>query len=345
MTGILRTFLALAVALSHVPGVGMKFQLGVVAVMLFYFLSGNVMYRAYEKFRQTSDHPIRSFYLDRFLRIWPAFAAAIFLMVALVRSFKNQILTFPKPDVSSWAIVQNFNLVCMNDNGVCKLPRIIHTSWSLGSEIHFYLLLPALIAMPFVLFALCTVASLSWHLYALLSMGPHVAHYWAYGSSYGTLFVFCMGVCYARREDARYRNLLTAIIALEAACVLVIYPLMTPQAYGNFFIQEMWLGVIIAAPLVFAAEKAKVIPAKLDHWIGSLSYPIFVAQVFAMGVADVVIGMKYPSRRWMVVFLVALVGTAIGVTYLVERPMGKLRHRLMRPKRATEPVATPILAE
>ncbi len=345
MTGILRTFLALAVALSHVPGIGMKFQLGVVAVMLFYFLSGTVMYRAYEKFRQSSAHPVRSFYIDRFFRIWPAFAAAIFLMVALLRSFKTQILTFPKPDVGTWSIVQNFNLFCMNDNGVCKVPRIIHTSWSLGSEIHFYLALPALIAMPFLLFALCTVASLGWHLFALLSMGPHVAHYWAYGSSYGTLFVFCMGICYARREDARYRTLLAAIVALEMVCVLVIYPLMTPQAYGNFFIQEMWLGVVIACPLVFAAEKASVIPARLDHLIGSLSYPIFVCQVFAMGAADVIVGMKYPSRRWMVVFLVALGVTSAAVTYLVERPMGKLRHRLMRRRPAAIPAPEPVPAE
>ena len=327
MTGTLRTFLALGVALSHVPGLGMKFQLGVIAVMLFYFLSGNVMYRAYQGFRAKAAQPVLRFFIDRFLRIVPAFAVAILAMVALVRSFKTHIVTFPRPDVGTQAILSNFNLLCMNDNGICKVPRIIHSSWSLGSEIHFYLLLPLLIAMPFFAFAACVAASLGWHLYALLTMEPHAAHYWAYGTSYGTLFVFCMGICYARRDDVRYRTLLACIVAFELACVVIFFPLLRP--YGNFYIQEMWLGVVIAAPLVFAAEKAKgVIPAAWDRRIGALSYPIFLTHVLSMGIADVVVGMQYPSRRWMVCFLGALFVISAGMAYFVERPISALRHKL-----------------
>lgn len=344
MTGILRTFLALSVALSHVPNLGMKMQLGVIAVMLFYFLSGNVMYRAYAKFQATSPRPVRSFYLDRFLRIWPAYAVAILLMVALIVLFRNQILSFPVPEVNARSILKNLNLFCINDNGLCRVPsRIIHTSWSLGSEIHFYLLLPLLVTVRFVPFALCTLASLGFHLYALLGMDPHAAHYWAYGSTYGTLFVFCMGICYARRQDVRYRNLLSAIVAFEIACAVVVFPMAHPQAYGNFFIQEMWLGTLIAAPLVFAAEQAKAIPARVDHMIGSLSYPIFVCQVLAMGVADVILGGSYPSRTWMVVFLAVLAAVSIAIAYLVERPVGQLRHRLLaRPKNTAAASAVPL---
>lgn len=343
VTGILRTFLALAVALSHVPDTRMKIQLGVIAVMLFYFLSGNVMCRAYEKFRATSPRPLRSFYVDRFLRIWPAYTVAILLMVVLVLLFRSQILSFAVPEVGLRSIVKNLNLFCMNDNGLCKVPsRIIHTSWSLGSEIHFYVLLPLLVAVPFAAFTAAALASMGFHLYALLSMDPHSAHYWSYGSTWGTLFVFCMGICYARRDDARYRNLLGAIIAFQVACIITVYPMLHPQAFGNLFIMEMWLGVVLAAPLVFAAERAQGIPARVDHLIGSLSYPIFVLQVFAMGVADVLLGMKYPSRTWMVVFLVSLVATAALVAWLVERPAGRLRHRLMaRPGGGADSAAVP----
>ena len=71
MLGSLRFVLAYLVFLTHFPSSGLKLSLGITAVIIFYFISGYLMMKSYLRFKAFSASPIKSFYVDRCIKIFP----------------------------------------------------------------------------------------------------------------------------------------------------------------------------------------------------------------------------------------------------------------------------------
>ena len=325
MIGTLRTILALMVALSHMPKIGISFNVGVVAVVFFYFLSGMLMARSYENFRKYDRYPALMFWLDRTIRIWPAFAAALFITVLVVKLYGSHIVSWPVPDITRHNIIQNLYVARLNGVIFGHIPNIVWSAWSLGSEVQFYAVTPLLLILPFPAVAAIAFASLGFQVHSYYIENLDMAGYWALRTCYGTFYLYCMGVCYARRADIRYAGLLGALVVSQLALMLVFYPFFRPFMVPS--VMEISFGAMVVAPVVGFAEGFK---SKLwdiwDHRIGSLSYPIFLCHLIGFYLADTFYPGGVASKHWVLFSMGSCLVMSIAMHWLIEVPAERLRY-------------------
>lgn len=324
MLGILRTILSLFVFSSHLPQVGLTFHIGVLAVTIFYFISGMLMWESFQRFRASHWLAAPKFYLDRFMRIYPAFIVVTLLTAAIIRTGQDGLYSVLHPPADRHAILANFNLLNLNWHAVA----IVNPAWSLACEAQFYVLLPLLAVLPFPLFALVMAGSLGFHVYGWHFMDLPHADYWSYRDIAGMLFVFCMGMCFARRNDKKFAWLLTGTVAAQLALLFFVYPLTKP--YANNFVLVILLGTLIATPLVdFARRTAPSWLQPIDRFIGNLCYPIFLVHFPAMYCTDLLFKDDHSlPRAWFVTAIGLCLSFALGLHFLVQLPSEKLRYAL-----------------
>jgi peptidoglycan/LPS O-acetylase OafA/YrhL len=89
--GLFRLFLAILVVISHTGNTLYGYNLGVVAVISFFILSGYVMSMLMEKYYKQPSH-IPTFYLDRIARLFPQYV--FYIAFATISIY---FLRFPPP--------------------------------------------------------------------------------------------------------------------------------------------------------------------------------------------------------------------------------------------------------
>jgi peptidoglycan/LPS O-acetylase OafA/YrhL len=134
--GTFRFILALLVALSHIRGNQFPENYGAQAVFAFYFLSGWLMAMSYERFSTISRSPARTFFVDRAIRLWPSYILALIMALA-VALYGGASINAGKLFSELW-IFPNAYFRFFGE-----LPYVT-PAWSLGVEVHFYLLVPLL---------------------------------------------------------------------------------------------------------------------------------------------------------------------------------------------------------
>jgi peptidoglycan/LPS O-acetylase OafA/YrhL len=121
----------------HVVAHLIKTRCGFLGVQIFFVLSGflitTLMLR---EVARTGGLDLRMFYVRRFLRIIPAYAALLLVIAALQ--------AFGRADLNSrdWLAALTYTV----NFQMSPLPREIYHAWSLSVEEHFYLLWPLLMA-------------------------------------------------------------------------------------------------------------------------------------------------------------------------------------------------------
>lgn len=324
MLGILRTILSLFVFSSHLPQVGLTFHIGVLAVTIFYFISGMLMWESFQRFRASRWLAAPKFYLDRFMRIYPAFIVVTLVTALIIRHGHEDIHSVQVPPATGHAIRANFNLFNLNFHEVA----IVNPAWSLAAESQFYVVLPLLAVLPFFPFLLVMTASLAFHVYGWHFMDLPHADYWSYRSMPGMLFVFCMGMCFARRAEKRFAFLLAAAVAAQLALLFFAYPLTKP--YANGFLLVILLGTLIATPLVdFARRTAPSWLQPIDRFIGNLCYPIFLVHFPAMYCTDLLFKDDHSlPKPWFVTAIGLCLIFALTLHFLVQIPSEKARYAM-----------------
>jgi peptidoglycan/LPS O-acetylase OafA/YrhL len=338
MLGTLRFILALLVLLSHIPGLGMALNPGVSSVILFYFISGYLMGRSYQRFQQHSTLPIRDFYFDRLLKLMPQYSIVVLLTFLLIYWFgPAQHTLFLNQPVESQRIL--LNLILLPVNYVFEplsiealLPHpIVPPAWSLSSEFHFYLLLPLILMLGRWGFALIFMGAGAIQIAALFhGSGLFNSDNFGYRFIFGVLVFFLAGIAFGRRQDGFYRHIVQVYLSSYLLLLLVIAP--SFGLYTKPRAQELIIGAVMAVPLLSAALSAKLSSgwqARSDDLLGRLAYPIFISHFLVFFCCEKLLGLTL-SQHGTVYVLAAIMGTLISSLLLVKLQAQVEHYRIAR---------------
>lgn len=340
--GLVRLLLALAVLLSHIPTATVRFIGGGTAVQAFFIVSGFYMSLVLSgKYRD-----IRTFWTNRLLRLAPAYFAMVLIAGialagwSLTATATPQIFAtvFSNPASAAILTLENIFVVGQHwlywfkfapDGGLYFDPSgglptatanvgwqalIVPQSWSLSIELIFYALAPWLVRLRSRTLTCLAAASIA------LRFGGHalpVDYGLWQGRLFSTaLFLFLFGMLAHRAlplvQIWPFTMRLTGFALLIA--VIVFLPRVPLPAEALRWI--VYLAVALCTPMTFSLTRDNA----LDRWIGELSYPIYLSQLFTVAL---VLTMAWPWPSWTAILLTLTLSAAIMV--LIERPVDRWR--------------------
>ena len=304
------------------------FNFGAFGVGLFFLISGLVIPVS------LGEHTARSFLVARALRIYPLYAAALLLEMAVVAG--NSAWWGIPFTVRPWTVLSNALLI----HDLVGQPSLDLVNWTLCVELRFYLVMA--LAAPLVrrgsvalLFALAALACLLNVVVGQGVFGPPVPDpvLMSYTVSTETLFgcFMLVGVLfnYHLRGLLGWRGLVLSVVgmmALFAACwTRSVLAYQFPDVTKNYACALVLFGALYAV-------RDRVPPSRLLNALAAISFPFYCLHSL----------IGYSVLRWFVVgghvaFPAALAATfatvavlATGLHVLVERPTVRLGKRLRR---------------
>lgn len=296
--GMFRLLLAAAVVVSHIS----RFNIGRLAVLLFFYLSGYWTARVWvEKFNSGST---LRFYAARFLRIAPLYALAVAAGLAVVPQSLH---------------LENFTIV-----GLATTHRdpIGDVAWSLDIELQYYLILPFVVAL--------LGRAKAW-VWALLAVVIGVLGCWIetrFGlvtvAKYLPAFVFGALTFSERwKPSVKAANLsLAAFLAMTALTALTPF---FDKRQAAPFDNDIWAFFWMIPLLPYVARSLCLRSSTLDRHLGNLSYPLYLAHCVTITAFTQLFGATSGVRY---VGALAALLIAIAVYVVIDRRVDPLRVRL-----------------
>jgi peptidoglycan/LPS O-acetylase OafA/YrhL len=303
--GILRTTLAVSVVLFHLGGIALLVP-GDLAVELFYCISGFLI--TFVLTQTTAYSGLKSFYINRFLRIYPVYWTVAIVVLALhliVPSDFHHYSAFHHYALPTSAKVVLFfsNLLIFGQDCVMFLAvrgghlhwtanfkdtdaylfegLLIGPAWTLGLELTFYLIAPFIARSTRVLAIICAL-SLGVKAY-LYYLGIGDVDPWSYRFFPAELSLFCLGGLSARillplwKEWLRGKEALSCIgVAVVLGYVAMFYVLPSGAARALVLLA-------VTIPLLPTLFIFSTWFKPFDESIGDLSYPIYISHLLVIG--------------------------------------------------------------
>lgn len=249
-------------------------RLGIYGVSIFYVLSGMSLYVAY---RSTSWNKaeIITFWKRRFLRIAPVYWIAC-LGVLILLNQSQPVKT----------IAQNLTLTF----GFLDYARYIPTGgWSIGNEICFYLLFPALIISTrhiYVFSALCIALFIPYVVFAFdtLDSGSGLAKHWkSYIHPFNQAFLFASGIILAKisthARHIRPSNIICFALFATSIAGLFLYG-NTPEAIDLVTSANRMIFTAFSLIACYACfnmhTSGKTLLEKCLKHLGEISYSVYM---------------------------------------------------------------------
>lgn len=357
--GMVRVALAMAVVLSHLPLASYKFLSGGLAVQSFFIVSGFYMALVLEgKYKDVS-----LFYSNRLLRLFPTYFVMTALTIGAIYLFNASATLSPElidrmmqnpltvvvmlvenivmvgQEMLFWASIDESGALVWDPRG--PLPNettvvawqgiFVPQSWSLSMELMFYAIAPFLARAGWKWIAAVCAASIALRLSGVFLEGAGVDYLlWASRFFPAALFLFLFGMLAHKLLPlaARLPKAVGYVLVLGVLAFIVTFPLLG----WTDLIWRWGVYAIIAltTPFIFHAFKDNA----LDRWVGDLSYPIYMTQLFVIGF---VLTFNPPFGMWIGIF--GTVAMSIAVLLLIDHPVDRWRQR--RAKTRPEPTAAP----
>lgn len=336
MLGTIRFFLASFVVISHFPNSGMKLNLGVVSVICFYFISGYLMKKSYNRFVTNSQRPALDFYIDRVIKLFPQYILiVVFTFVCMSYFGKSQVIWFLNQDVTLSKVLLNLSLLPTNYVfepfviNALKPHPVIPPAWSLATEFHFYLLLPLIFSLNKKLWVVLLVAVLCVQFISLFfASGAFNSDSFGYRYIFGVLSIFLYGFAFAESSDNFYRRACLLIWSIFTLFLFVITPAV--GVWNNPVVQELLIGGFIALPLgyYFTTIKTSKNYRGIDNMLGDLAYPMFISHFLSFYLVEKLFSVSIYNRP---VFYASSIVLCILISILLSKVQNKIEiYRIKR---------------
>ena len=305
---------------------------GVSAVIVFYILAGHVIEKLFGKKLKANLGRLKTFYVERFLRIFP-----LYLYVALLTILFLALTNYGYPVFNITNITLNLLIIPLNyymyiEKEILVLTGLkppwwlIPPAWSLGLELQAYILLPFLIKFRKLAF-LVFITSLI--VYSLANLGIIHSDYWGYRLLPGVIFTFITGVYIERlvsKTIKRY-ELILLIFTYFFALFWFVYFVLLKHKYGAYT-RETLIGILLGVPavLIFRVLSKKIrLPA--NQFFADLSYGIFLSHFLSIWILNY---LEVPRSVQFYEVLLILLSVALvlpGIRY-IEKPIERFRFKL-----------------
>ena len=335
MLGIFRFILAYLVLLSHFPENGFKLNLGISSVVIFYFISGSLMLKSYLRFKKFSTTPVRSFYLDRVIKIFPQYLAILLLTAVCFtyfgRSTQNTFhgVSFEASRVFFDALLLPVNLAVGSVGNFLPIlgdRPIVPPAWSLSLEFHFYLLLPLLVGLRTRFTVAIALISSVLLMLSFFSVNPYLNTLnFGYRYILPMLVVFIFGMLYSSKNEFDKK---IVFIIWGGFCIVLLGVLPGFSAFYNFAVQEIMIGAVLALPLFHYVINFKIESKwfnRIDRFLGELSYPVFLSHFLAMYLAQHLFGVSLFAKIYFLVATVAITLFISIILALIQRRIDSSR--------------------
>ena len=258
-----------------------QWQIGTYAVFGFYTISGYLMTLIMHESYGYSFIGRTRFALNRFLRLYPLYWLAAILSILLILwvgsdSVRNyhQAMFLPETNVQ---IASNISMIYIGLFPQQFMPRLVPPTWALTVEIIFYSAI--CLGLSKNLFRVYIWLGIS-IVYFLLSFS--VKHGWQY--RYYPIFAaslpFAVGslifFLQRKKESFALHNRLTNPLSL---LILIIINMVIVVLWKDYFEFGFYISFLLNAILVCklaGGGKWPLLSRKVDEWIGSYSYPIYL---------------------------------------------------------------------
>lgn len=315
--GMYRFLLALAVLIAHTDFAPQSFGLGTAAVVSFFILSGYVMTLLVERYYASPDR-VLLFYLDRAARIFPQFL--LYLSIAILLVSQHGIgFGFAASCSPGDAVLNALALPLSWSQQLGLHCQYIPQAWSIGLELSFYLLVPWLLWWVRLI---RWATALSFVTFGAALLGIVDTDAYAYRTLPGTLFMFLVGMSFARPVLlGRWFPHLVWGGALVSLAVLF-----ARGVTGNFVGTDVLIGLLVGVPLVGLVQHWR--SNELDALLGDLSYGIFLNHLLVMNVLQQIAGIRIDSHAALGMLIVISMAASLLTYRLIEWPVLNLRHAL-----------------
>jgi peptidoglycan/LPS O-acetylase OafA/YrhL len=354
--GMVRVALAMAVVLSHLPLASYKFLSGGLAVQAFFIVSGFYMALVLEgKYKD-----VGLFYSNRLLRLFPTYLVMVALTIIAVYAFNASATISPdlvdrimqNPLTAAVMGIENLIMVgqemlfwfSIDESGALvwdsrgPLPSeetvvgwqglFVPQAWSLSMELMFYALAPFLARAGWKWIAALCAASIALRLAGAFLDVEYLL--WQ-GRFFPTaLFLFLLGML--AHKALPFANRLPKAVGWATALAVLAFIVTFPLLEWTDVRLRWAVYAIFAAttPFIFAAFKDNAI----DRWIGDLSYPIYMTQLFVIGF---VLTQEPPFGMW--IGILGTLAMSVAVLLMIDHPLDRWRQRRAHARR--EPAAAP----
>jgi len=302
--GVLRLILALAVLISHTPsssGLIPRFIHPVLAVHIFYVISGFYMQLVIPKYLEQTGG-IKSFYTNRFLRIFPIYWVVLICSMIL---FKDQIAyilhaALPMKIFYIFSSVFILGQDLRNTDmgfGLGFIPlSLVPQAWTLVPEILFYIFAPFLLKKSSYILLGIIIFSITLRI-VLYNFGFNLSfwHYLFFPIELGT---FLLGSLSCRiynfaKTNIKCEKLFNYVSLFAFIIIFFNFEMMfLPGQYGGggaagpgTYPSWYWAKILLTAlslPMLFHFSK----DLKIDRYLGDFSYPLYISHFFVIGLIN-----------------------------------------------------------
>lgn len=288
--GVLRLTLALAVLLSHAPpGIMPRFFHPALAVHIFYVISGFYMQLVLPKYLEKKGG-IKSFYTNRFLRIFPIYWAVLVCTIILLR------YTVPIDFSVDFILYVMSNVFILGSdlrmgNFGFTFPQFVPQVWTLVPELLFYTCAPFLLKKRnYVLFIIIGFSIILRVILYNIGFKGGFWHYVCFPIEIGT---FLLGSLSCRLYNFLKRSPKNDNLFNYLAMLIFIFTFFHfentffPGAYtqDGGVPPNYWAKILLAAlslPILFHFSK----DLKIDRYLGDFSYPLYISHFFIIGLIN-----------------------------------------------------------